>query len=332
MLPAAYQGVLFAWHPLMLSVGFLGFMTEVGAVRMASRRPGEAAHARGELKRRQARRECLRLLNRAALARPLCPCRPPRPQGIMAAVRFRPNEGTTRVAAITNHAVIQGPATACVTLGFYAIYRNKARVSVVAAAAARPLLLLGLLASYCCSWHPPSLLGQRMPRPRAHPDRCLLRLLPAAASSSSSPSPSEPKRQAALRHAARQGGHPDAGAGGGRAAAGRRLLPPAGPHPALPRGLARPHQVAAPPGGLRACCCCCLGLWACAAAAMRCGAEHTASGGLGRAGQGAAAALEGMRTSCASSCPRAHAWQAGAPESNHKQMHRCRRGRTCWAW
>ena len=51
----------------------------------------------------------------------------PRRQGIMAAVRFRPNEGTTRVAAITNHALIQGAASACVALGFYAIYRNKAR-------------------------------------------------------------------------------------------------------------------------------------------------------------------------------------------------------------
>ena len=29
MLPSAYQGTLFAWHPLMLSLGFLGFMTEV---------------------------------------------------------------------------------------------------------------------------------------------------------------------------------------------------------------------------------------------------------------------------------------------------------------
>lgn len=43
----------------------------------------------------------------------------------MAAVRFRPNEGSTRVAAITNHALIQTAATACVGLGFYAIYHNK---------------------------------------------------------------------------------------------------------------------------------------------------------------------------------------------------------------
>ncbi|KAI3436714.1 hypothetical protein D9Q98_006129 [Chlorella vulgaris] len=73
MLPAAYQGTLFAWHPLMFSLGFLGFMTE----------------------------------------------------GIMAAVRFRPNEGVARVAAITNHALIQLAATACISLGFYAIYHNK---------------------------------------------------------------------------------------------------------------------------------------------------------------------------------------------------------------
>ena len=46
-------------------------------------------------------------------------------EGIMAAVRFRPNEGTSRVAAITNHALIQCAATLCLTLGFYAIYHNK---------------------------------------------------------------------------------------------------------------------------------------------------------------------------------------------------------------
>ncbi len=43
----------------------------------------------------------------------------------MAAVRFRPNEGSTRVAAITNHALIQCAATACCCLGFYAIFHNK---------------------------------------------------------------------------------------------------------------------------------------------------------------------------------------------------------------
>ncbi|KAL4443035.1 hypothetical protein ABPG77_008526 [Micractinium sp. CCAP 211/92] len=73
MLPAAYRGELFAWHPLMFTLGFIGFMTE----------------------------------------------------GIMAAVRFRPNEGSTRVAAITNHALIQCAATACCCLGFYAIFHNK---------------------------------------------------------------------------------------------------------------------------------------------------------------------------------------------------------------
>lgn len=31
MLPAAYQGELFAWHPLMFTLGFIGFMTEVSA-------------------------------------------------------------------------------------------------------------------------------------------------------------------------------------------------------------------------------------------------------------------------------------------------------------
>lgn len=29
MLPAAYQGELFAWHPLLFTLGFIGFMTEV---------------------------------------------------------------------------------------------------------------------------------------------------------------------------------------------------------------------------------------------------------------------------------------------------------------
>ncbi|PRW55908.1 cytochrome b561 domain-containing 2 [Chlorella sorokiniana] len=73
MLPAAYEGQLFAWHPLFLVLGFLGFMTE----------------------------------------------------GIMAAVRFRPNEGLSRVQAITNHAIIQSAATACIAMGLYAIYHNK---------------------------------------------------------------------------------------------------------------------------------------------------------------------------------------------------------------
>lgn len=73
LLPSAYQGELFAWHPLMFTLGFVGFMTE----------------------------------------------------GIMTAVRFRPNEGTTRVAAITNHALIQCASTACCCLGFYAIFHNK---------------------------------------------------------------------------------------------------------------------------------------------------------------------------------------------------------------
>lgn len=33
MLPAAYQGELFAWHPLMFTLGFIGFMTEAGAAQ-----------------------------------------------------------------------------------------------------------------------------------------------------------------------------------------------------------------------------------------------------------------------------------------------------------
>ncbi len=37
MLPAAYRGELFAWHPLMFTLGFIGFMTEVGAVHDGSR-------------------------------------------------------------------------------------------------------------------------------------------------------------------------------------------------------------------------------------------------------------------------------------------------------
>ena len=76
VLPAAYQGERFAWHPLLLTLGFLGFMTE----------------------------------------------------GIMVAVSFRPKEGMTRVNAITNHALIQAVATACLSLGFYAIYHNKVRL------------------------------------------------------------------------------------------------------------------------------------------------------------------------------------------------------------
>lgn len=54
------------------------------------------------------------------------PCDGPQPP-VQAAVRFRPNEGTTRVAAITNHALIQAAATACISLGFFAIFRNKVR-------------------------------------------------------------------------------------------------------------------------------------------------------------------------------------------------------------
>lgn len=36
MLPAAYRGELFAWHPLMFTLGFIGFMTEVGSVHDGS--------------------------------------------------------------------------------------------------------------------------------------------------------------------------------------------------------------------------------------------------------------------------------------------------------
>lgn len=122
MLPAAYAGELFPWHPLLISIGFLALMTE----------------------------------------------------GIMTAVRFRPNEGTTRVAAITNHALIQAAATACVTLGFYAIYHSKdlkgkqhftslhGKVGLVTflLALASPLLgvlsfrRLGLIQKFPQDWHP----------------------------------------------------------------------------------------------------------------------------------------------------------------------------------
>ncbi len=54
--------------------------------------------------------------------------------------------------------------------------------------------------------------------------------------------------QAALHQPARQGGAVHLPASAGGSPAGCRLLPPPGHHPALPRALAAAHQVAAPPG------------------------------------------------------------------------------------
>lgn len=76
----------------------------------------------------------------------------------MAAVRFRPNEGSTRVAAITNHALIQCAATACCCLGFYAIFHNKARPWVGdhgAGSSPVPCMptAVCLLACPCCRTH-----------------------------------------------------------------------------------------------------------------------------------------------------------------------------------
>eukprot|EP00887_Chlorella_sp_A99_P002879 scaffold6.g2879.t1 len=105
MLPGLYRGELFAWHPLFMGVGFLGFMTE----------------------------------------------------GILTAVRFRPNEGMARVVAIQNHGLIQAGASVSVGLGFYAIYRNKAlkgkqhfaslhgKTGLVATALTAASVLLGVL-------------------------------------------------------------------------------------------------------------------------------------------------------------------------------------------
>jgi cytochrome b-561 domain-containing protein 2 len=74
VLPGIYRGDLFSFHPLLMSIGFLGFMSE----------------------------------------------------GILAAHRLRHNtDGATRVAGLQNHMWIQFTSTVCITLGFYAIYRNK---------------------------------------------------------------------------------------------------------------------------------------------------------------------------------------------------------------
>ena len=75
--------------------------------------------------------------------------------------------------------------------------------------------------------------------PRAH--ACPTLPVPAACASG-------PEGQAALHLAARQSGAVHLRAGAGGAAAGRLLLPPAGPHPALPGALAAAPQVATPPG------------------------------------------------------------------------------------
>lgn len=74
-LPGIFSGVLFAWHPVLMSAGFLGLMTE----------------------------------------------------GILRAVAFRNLEGLQRVRAIQRHGWIQGAASACISLGFAAIYANKVR-------------------------------------------------------------------------------------------------------------------------------------------------------------------------------------------------------------
>lgn len=76
VLPGIYRGDLFSFHPLLMSIGFLGFMSE----------------------------------------------------GILAAHRLRHlnfTDGATRVAGLQNHMWIQFTSTVCITLGFYAIYRNK---------------------------------------------------------------------------------------------------------------------------------------------------------------------------------------------------------------
>ena len=66
-------------------------------------------------------------------------------EGIVAAFRFRPMEGAPRVAAIQNHAWVQAASSASVALGFYVIYRNKARPPAAAAAPGRRLQYSGAL-------------------------------------------------------------------------------------------------------------------------------------------------------------------------------------------
>lgn len=73
VLPGVYRGDLFAFHPLLMSIGFLGFMCE----------------------------------------------------GILAAYRLRPTEGSQRVSALANHMWIQVAAIVCISLGFLTIYINK---------------------------------------------------------------------------------------------------------------------------------------------------------------------------------------------------------------
>jgi hypothetical protein len=52
-------------------------------------------------------------------------------EGILAAHRLRSTDGPDRVASITNHMLVQLAATACILLGFLAIYFNKVRAGSV---------------------------------------------------------------------------------------------------------------------------------------------------------------------------------------------------------
>ncbi len=73
LLPSVYSGDLFPWHPVLMAIGFLGFMCE----------------------------------------------------GILTAYKLRLSDGQMRVAALQQHMNIQLAATACIVLGFMAIYFNK---------------------------------------------------------------------------------------------------------------------------------------------------------------------------------------------------------------
>jgi Eukaryotic cytochrome b561 len=70
-----FKGNLFSYHPVFMSLGYLGFMTE----------------------------------------------------GISLAIGFRRTDGPARVSAIWRHAAVQLAAALSIAIGFWAIYRNKAR-------------------------------------------------------------------------------------------------------------------------------------------------------------------------------------------------------------
>ena len=185
VLPGVYAGELFAWHPLFMTLGFLGFMTE----------------------------------------------------GILTAVRFRPNEGMARVVAISNHGLIQAGSAGCVGIGFYAIFRSKARCWVLGVAgmgwAGQPALRQPPIPGSECRRGSASSAQQHTPHlPSAGP--CSLVVCAASQHRASALAPAGAETQAALhqparqvradRHHAHRPFHP----------AGRGQLPAAGDHHQVP--------------------------------------------------------------------------------------------------